>query len=123
MSDQIPALLNSAKTVGRVKLAAASLGTVESVDDLRQIATGLRDRFGEDAGVAAIFGEVAGKPMVVIASTKTAQSNGAKAGALVRVVSAVLGGGGGGKDDIAQGGGADATKVADAIVELEKALV
>jgi len=35
----------------------------------------------------------------------TAQGKGIKAGALVKIGSAVLGGGGGGKDDFAQGGG------------------
>ena len=93
------------------------------MDDLRQIATGLRDRFGATSGVAAAFAEVAGKPMVVIAATKAAQAHGAKAGALVRTVSAVLGGGGGGKDDIAQGGGADVSKIASALTALEQALV
>jgi alanyl-tRNA synthetase len=31
----------------------------------------------------------------------------------------VLGGGGGGKDDIAQGGGTDTTKIADALSRVE----
>ena len=123
LAEQIPSYFAAAKSVGNVKLAAVSIGAVESVDDLRQIATGLRDRFGETGGVAAIFGEVANKPMVVIAATKRAQSTGAKAGALVRVASAILGGGGGGKDDIAQGGGADLSKISEAILAVEKALV
>ncbi|MEY4367575.1 MAG: hypothetical protein RLZ28_990, partial [Actinomycetota bacterium] len=122
LAQQIPAFYSDAKAIGNLKFAAVSLGEVDSVDDIRQIATGLRDRFGEIAGVSAIFGEVAGKPMVVIASSKAAQTSGAKAGALVRIVSAILGGGGGGKDDIAQGGGTDSTKVAEAISALEKAL-
>ena len=123
IAEQIPAFFSAAKQVGNFKLAAVSLGAVGSVDDLRQIAIGLRDRFGEGAGVSAIFGEVDGKPMVVVASTNSAQTGGAKAGALVRAISAVLGGGGGGKDDIAQGGGTDATKISEAILTLEKALV
>ena len=123
LAERIPAIFDAAKTIGSVKLAAANLGTAESVDDLRQIAVGLRDRFGDTAGVAAAVAEIAGKPMVVIATTKAAQSVGAKAGALVRVVSSVLGGGGGGKDDIAQGGGADVVKISEALKALEQALV
>ena len=123
LAERIPAIFNEAITVGSVKLAVANLGSAQSVDDLRQIATGLKDRFGETAGVSAAIAEVAGKPMVVIAATKAAQAHGAKAGALVRIVSAVLGGGGGGKDDIAQGGGTDVSKVSEALKALEKALV
>jgi alanyl-tRNA synthetase len=123
LAERIPAIFNAAITVGSVKLAVANLGSDQSVDDLRQIATGLRDRFGDSAGVSAAIAEVAGKPMVVIAATKAAQAQGAKAGALVRIVSAVLGGGGGGKDDIAQGGGTDVSKVSEALRALEKALV
>jgi alanyl-tRNA synthetase len=123
LAERIPAIFNAAITVGNVKLAAANLGEVDSVEDLRQVASGLRDRFGETAGVAAAVAQVAGKPMVVIAATKAAQSQGAKAGALVRIVSSILGGGGGGKDDIAQGGGTDVSKIAEAMQALEKALV
>lgn len=122
LAERIPAIFNAAIGIGNLKLAAANLGEVESVEDLRQIASGLRDRFAETAGVGAALAQVAGKPMVVIAATKAAQAQGAKAGALVRIVSAVLGGGGGGKDDIAQGGGTDVSKIAEAIKALESAL-
>ncbi len=122
LAERIPAIFRDAITVGAVKLAATNLGPVDSVDDLRQIASGLRDRFGETSGVGAVFGEVASKPMVVIACTKAAQAQGAKAGMLVRTVSAILGGGGGGKDDLAQGGGTEVSKIAEAIKALEIAL-
>jgi alanyl-tRNA synthetase len=62
-----------------------------------------------------LFAEIDGKPMVVIALTKLAQNLGAKAGALVKLASSVLGGGGGGKDDTAQGGGSDISKIDEAI--------
>jgi alanyl-tRNA synthetase len=66
----------------------------------------VRDGLGEQ-GIAAVFGLVSEKPMVVVAVGKAAQNAGVKAGSLVRAASQVLGGGGGGKDDIAQGGGQD----------------
>ena len=40
----------------------------------------------------------------------------------MRVASSVLGGGGGGKDDMAQGGGSDSAKIADAISAIKEAL-
>jgi alanyl-tRNA synthetase len=41
---------------------------------------------------------------------------------LVRAAAQTLGGGGGGKDDVAQGGGTDASKVGDALRQVEQAV-
>ncbi len=38
----------------------------------------------------------------------------------MRVAAQTLGGGGGGKDDIAQGGGADASQVSEALAAVER---
>ena len=122
LATKVPALVAAAATVAGFKLVAENFGVLDSVDDLRSLATQVRDRFGSDSAVAAIFGQVSDKPMVVVATTKAAQSSGAKAGALVRAASAVLGGGGGGKDDIAQGGGSDSSKIPDAISAIKAAL-
>ena len=122
LAAKVPAMVANATSVGAHKLVAENLGAVESVDDLRSLATQVRDRFAADSGVAAIFGLISEKPMLVIATSKAAQTAGVKAGALVKVASTVLGGGGGGKDDIAQGGGQDASKVAEAIAAVKAAL-
>ena len=122
LAAKVPAMVAAATQAGANKLVAENIGPVESVDDLRSLAVQVRDRFGDNAGVAAIFGVVSDKPMVVVATSKAAQAAGAKAGVLVRAASTVLGGGGGGKDDIAQGGGADASKIADAIAAVKAAL-
>ena len=123
LTERVPAIFDAAVSVGQVKLASTNLGQVVSIDDVRQIAVNLRDRFGDVAGVAAVIADVSGKPMVVVAASKSAQSLGVKAGALVRTASAILGGGGGGKDDIAQGGGTDVSKISEALKALEQALV
>ena len=60
-----------------------------------------------------------GEASVVIVTTEGARHRGLSAGELVRTASDTLGGRGGGKDDIAQGGGQDATKVADALAAVE----
>jgi alanyl-tRNA synthetase len=122
LASKVPAMVAAATQAGVHKLVAENVGSVESVDDLRSLAVQVRDRFGDNAGVAAIFGVVADKPMIVVATSKAAQAAGAKAGALVRAASTILGGGGGGKDDIAQGGGADASKIAEAIAAVKAAL-
>jgi alanyl-tRNA synthetase len=41
---------------------------------------------------------------------------------LVKLAAGILGGGGGGKDDVAQGGGSDATKVAEALTAVASAI-
>ncbi|MDE2386493.1 MAG: alanine--tRNA ligase, partial [Actinomycetales bacterium] len=114
LATRIPALIADAKAIGSNTVIATNLGAVESVDDLRAIATQVRERAGASS-VAAIFGEVSGKPMVVVAVGSAAQTSGVKAGALVKAASTVLGGGGGGKDDIAQGGGANLSAIPQAI--------
>ena len=122
LATKVPALVESAQVVAGHKLVAVDLGIMGSVDDLRTLATQIRERFADQSGVAAVFGAVSDKPMLVVAATKSAVSAGVKAGSLVRAASTVLGGGGGGKDDLAQGGGADLSKVQDAIAAVKAAL-
>ena len=114
LAQRIPALIEAAKTVGSSRVVATNLGAVESVDDLRQLATQIRERAGANS-VAAIFGEVNAKPMMVVAVGADAQAAGVKAGALVKIASGILGGGGGGKDDLAQGGGSNLAAISQAI--------
>ena len=114
LAQRIPSLIEGARTIGSTSVVAANLGSVESVEDLRMIATQLRERVGQNS-VSAIFGEISEKPMVVIAVGAQAQATGAKAGALVKLASGILGGGGGGKDDLAQGGGANMSAIPAAI--------
>jgi alanyl-tRNA synthetase len=111
----LPAIVSAAENVGQVRLAIANVGSLGAADELRTLTLQLRDLLQNDAAVAVLFAEIDGKPMVVIALTKQAQNLGAKAGALVKLASSVLGGGGGGKDDTAQGGGSDISKIDEAI--------
>ena len=121
LAQRIPALIEAARPVGSVLVVADSLGEVDSVEDLRQISLQVRERSGANT-VAAIFGVVNAKPMVVVSVGSEARSAGVSAGALVKVVSGILGGGGGGKDDIAQGGGTDAAAIPAAIQALVGAI-
>ena len=57
--------------------------------------------------------------MVAVATNAAARDLGIKAGDLVRGASKMLGGGGGGKPDFAQGGGADASKIDEALEALK----
>lgn len=122
LASLIPGLIEEAENVGQVRLAAANLGKLDSVEELRALTLQLRDKLQNDSAVAALFAEISGKPMVVVAVTKQAQTVGAKAGQLVKIASSVLGGGGGGKDDTAQGGGSDVAKIDPAIVAIRSEL-
>jgi alanyl-tRNA synthetase len=122
LAERIPQLIADAEMVSNQRFVVSELGSVSSVDDIRGFVNQLRDKLANEAAVVVAFGIVSDKPMVVIAVTKPAQLNGAKAGQLVRVASAALGGGGGGKDDIAQGGGTDSNQVPMAIAAIRSDL-
>ena len=84
-----------------------------SLDDLRSIAINLRER--KPGSVVTLFSESDGRANLVVATTSGARDKGVAAGSLVKNASKILGGGGGGKEDFAQGGGSDASKMAEAI--------
>ena len=62
------------------------------------------------------------KIVLVVAVSDDARQSGVKAGALVKLGSAVLGGGGGGKDGFAQGVGSDRSKISAALDAIELAI-
>ncbi|UJP39081.1 alanine--tRNA ligase [Cellulomonas palmilytica] len=115
-------LASGAEQVGVTRVVAHDAGE-QSPDDLRTLVLDVRSRLGESApSVVAVGGVAKGRPVVVVATNAAAREAGLKAGALVRTASQVLGGGGGGKDDLAQGGGSDAGKLADALAAVRTAV-
>jgi alanyl-tRNA synthetase len=122
LAEQIPTLIESAEQTAGTSFISADLGQLGSVEDLRTLATKIRDKVNGSSSVIALFGEISDRPMLVVATTESARTAGHKAGALVRAASAVLGGGGGGKDDLAQGGGADTSRISEAIAAIRGAL-
>jgi alanyl-tRNA synthetase len=120
--ERVPALLETAGTVGAVKAVIQAVPGLGRVDDLRELVTAVRERLQSEAAVVALASVIDDKPSVIIATTEGARSAGAKAGALAKVAAGVLGGGGGGRDDMAQCGGTDATRVDDALSALADAL-
>ncbi|MFD1713617.1 alanine--tRNA ligase [Amnibacterium flavum] len=121
LSSRVPALVASAGTVGELTVVAQQIGSVRSGDELRALATTVRERLGGRT-VVALAADVAGKPSVIVATTPGAREAGAKAGVLAKAAASVLGGGGGGKDDIAQGGGSDLSAIPAALDAVVAAL-
>ena len=82
-------------------------------DRLREMADWFRDRV--KSGVAVLGTVKDGKPLIVAAVTEDLIGRGLKAGDIVREVAKVVGGGGGGRADMAQAGGRNPEKLAEAL--------
>ncbi|KQS22265.1 alanine--tRNA ligase [Frigoribacterium sp. Leaf186] len=116
LATRVPALAETATTVGDLTVVAESVGSLGSTDDLRSLALSVRERLGSSgSSVVALAADVSGKPAVIVATTEGARRAGVKAGRLAKGAAAALGGGGGGKDDLAQGGGSDVSAIPAAL--------
>jgi alanyl-tRNA synthetase len=122
LAGRVPTLVASVSRVGEVRLVAESVGSVKSADELRSLASIVRDRLGSEPAVIALAADVAGKPAVIVATNQAARDNGARAGALAKLASGILGGGGGGKDDLAQGGGSNLEAIDEALVAIRESV-
>ncbi|MDR1392513.1 MAG: alanine--tRNA ligase [Bifidobacteriaceae bacterium] len=124
LSRQVPELAASARLVGNVRLVAATVAGA-TADDLRQLALDVRARLGQaEPAVVALGGvdQESGRGMVAVAVNDAAQSAGHQAGVLVGLAAKILGGGGGGRPALAQGGGADGSKLDQAWAAIAAAL-
>ena len=113
-------LISTAKVVAGTTVVVGSLVDGIAADNLRLIALDLRARISNT--VVALTSVVEEKVVLVVAVSDDARQSGVKAGALVKLGSAILGGGGGGKDDFAQGGGSDRSKIPAALEAIELAI-
>ena len=87
------------------------------VDTMRQMSDWFRDKLGSSVvTVGAVIDE---KPMLVASVTQDLISRGMHAGNLVRDVAKVIGGGGGGRPNMAQAGGKDSAKLAEALATVQ----
>jgi alanyl-tRNA synthetase len=115
LSGRVPALVENAARAGAYLAVVEDVGELGSADELRSLATSVRERLGSDAAVVALAARVGDKPAVIVATNQAARDAGAKAGVLAKQAAATLGGGGGGKDDLAQGGGTDVSAIGAAL--------
>lgn len=89
-------------------------------DLLRSLADQVRDRL--QVGVVLLAAVQEGKVSLVAMATKEAVARKAHAGNLVREVAKLVGGGGGGRPDMAQAGGKNPEKLAEALVQAKEVL-
>ena len=118
--ESASSLISTAKVVAGTTVVLGSLVDGIAADNLRLIALDLRAR--NKNTVVALTSVVEEKIVLVVAVSDDARQSGVKAGALVKLGSAILGGGGGGKDDFAQGGGSDRSKIPAALEAIELAI-
>ena len=90
---------------------------------MRELAEQLRDKLGES--VVLLASSVDGKVQLVLTVAKPLTSR-CSAGKMIRGVAERVGGSGGGRPDMAQAGGTDTSRVAEAVdsiySEVERAL-
>src|SRR5690606_17514964 len=104
----------AAETAGdRVVVATIDLGDDRAA--LQQAVRTIQDRLPHAAVMLLSADADEGKVAVTASCSKGAVQSGLRAGDWVREVAQVLGGKGGGKPEMAQGGGADVSKVKEAI--------
>ena len=108
--------LIGARTIGGLKVFTANIPDADA-GKLRQMGDTLRDKA---PNVVAVLSTVAGDKITFLAICgKEAIAKGMKAGELVKLVCSACGGSGGGKPDSAMGGGKDATKLDDALAQVD----
>jgi alanyl-tRNA synthetase len=113
LQTQIPTLARAATSVNGIDLLSLEVDISDS-DQLRTLAMGLKSHLGA-ASIVILGSKASGAAVVIVVAGPASVTKGYKAGELVSVASKVLGGGGGGKPELAQGGGTNVEKLAQAI--------
>ncbi len=107
------ALLEKSETVGEATVVVAEVPTAGS-NLMRQLIDQIRQKCGTSAVLLAST-EGADKVTLVAGVSKDLQAKGAHAGNWVKPVAKAVGGGGGGRPDMAQAGGRQPDKLAEAL--------
>ncbi len=114
-------ILNSAKDVSGVALITAQKEGA-TVEMLRNLCDEIKNKYAENPVVIVLSNLADDKITFLASANKAAVAKGAHAGNIIREVTKAAGGSGGGKLDMAQGGGKDASKIAEAISLAEAVL-
>jgi alanyl-tRNA synthetase len=109
-SDQ---LLAQAESVGQFKILVAMIEDVDP-DALKTAAERLQQKLGESAVVLASI-PAPEKVSLVAAFSKGVNTKGLQAGKFIGEIAKLCGGGGGGRPNLAQAGGRDSSKLAEAL--------
>lgn len=116
-SDQ---LLAQAEFVGEFKILVANMGEVDP-ESLKTAAERLQQKLGEGAVVLGSTPEP-DKVSLVAAFSKNVNTKGLQAGKFIGGIAKICGGGGGGRPNLAQAGGRDPSKLAEALAAAKEQL-
>lgn len=112
-------MLNSKVEISGVAVLAAEVKDMDG-NALRTMGDQLKQKLG--SGVVVLASGKDGKVNLMAMATDDVVKKGVHAGNIIKAAAAVCGGGGGGRPNMAQAGGKDASKIADAL-EKAKAVV
>ena len=113
-ASKLDGVMSSAKAIKNIKLIAWSAEGMD-VDSARTLGDKIKAEHSDTVAVLAVNAH--GKLNFIAVAGKDAVANGIHAGKLVGAVAAVTGGKGGGRPDSAMAGGADASKIAEALAK------
>jgi alanyl-tRNA synthetase len=105
-------LLDRVQQLDGVRVLAAQVEAANA-DILREMSDWFRERLG--SGIVVLGAAIEGKPSLIVAVTPDLVSKGYDASALIRPIARIVGGGGGGRPNLAQAGGKDVSRLAEAI--------
>ncbi len=111
-SGAADSLVDRAELIGGVRVLGAVV-EAETSDDLRAMADRLRRQLG--SAVVVLGAAPEGRPALLVAATDDVVARGVRADEVVREGAAAIGGRGGGRPNLAQAGGRDASKLAEAV--------
>ena len=118
-SSKLSDVLSSAEAVKSVKLITTVADGMD-IDAARALADKIKADHADTVAVIAV--NASGKLNFIAVAGKDAVANGTHAGKLVGAVAAVTGGKGGGRPDSAMAGGADASKIGEALAKAKEIL-
>ena len=112
-------LIKAATKVGAVDAVIAKVDAADAAE-LRDMADQIRDKLSN--GFVFLAAEAGDKVLFIAMASKDAVAAGAHSGNIIREAAKICGGGGGGRPDMAQAGGKDASKIADALSKASEVL-
>ncbi len=86
-----------------------------TMDNLREVSDWFRNKV--NSGVLVLGSATENRPQLLVTVTDDLTKKGLHAGNLIKELAAVVGGGGGGRPNMAQAGGKDVSKLADALAQ------
>ena len=112
--------LDEVREVAGVKVLSAQIPNAD-VDALRNLADQFRQK--HPSGLVVLATVINDKPSLIAAVTPDLIQRGLKAGDLIKRLAQVVGGGGGGRPDMAQAGGKDPEKLAEALLQVDSYII